>query len=188
MNNKTKIITLEYLLNILGVVGVFVLLFVAFLFQIVLKELPCPLCLLQRTGFLCVAIGFMLNLRFGLRPSHYAISLISALFTSFAALRQVALHVIPGTGAYGSPFLGLHLYTWSFIIGLAIVAGISFMLGLDNQYELNQVNQQPIRYPRMTNILFIGMIFFIGTNLVSTLLECGFGLCPPDPVEYLWLS
>ena len=108
----------ERFFNFIELTGIFFMLLLCFIFQIVLHELPCPLCLLQRLGFLCVALGFMMNLRFGLRPSHYAISILSALFTGFVALRQIALHVVPGSGSYGAAFLGMHLYTWSFVISM----------------------------------------------------------------------
>src|SRR5580698_8453161 len=112
---------IERICVMLQLSGIMLLLSLAFFFQIVMNELPCLLCILQRIGFLATAFGFLMNLRFGLRPSHYAMALTGALFTSFVALRQIALHVVPGTGTYGQPVLGMHLYTWSFLISMLIV-------------------------------------------------------------------
>jgi disulfide bond formation protein DsbB len=165
--------------------GIILMLFLAFLFQILLYELPCPLCLLQRVGFLGVAFGFLLNLRFGARPSHYAIVLISALYTSFVALRQIGLHIIPGTGAYGSAFLGLHLYTWSFIFSMIVVVITTLILGIDRQYQ--KPHPSNIRWRYLTNILFAIVTLLAVTNLISVLLECGIGICPDNPVRYEFL-
>lgn len=123
------------LANIFELLAIIVVLALALAFQFVLHELPCPLCMLQRVGFVGIALGFLLNLRFGFRPSHYSIALISALYTSFVALRQIVLHVIPGTGAYGDAVFGMHLYTWSFIIAMVIVVVTVFLLGVDRQYD-----------------------------------------------------
>ena len=66
-------------LNALSLYGVAAVLAAAFAAQFVLNELPCPLCLLQRIMFTALAIGPILNIRFGPRPSHYALSLLAAL-------------------------------------------------------------------------------------------------------------
>ncbi|MDF2867477.1 MAG: dsbB 1 [Gammaproteobacteria bacterium] len=185
MLNKKLIVTYERIFNTLELTGIILMLMMAFGFQLVLHELPCPLCLLQRVGFIGIAFGFLMNLRFGLRPSHYAIVLLSALFTSFVALRQIALHVVPGTGAYGNALFGLHLYTWSFIICTLIVIATTFMLSIDTQYQV--VHKRNIRMPALTHTLFATTLFIIIANLVSVLLECGLKACPDDPMHYLWL-
>ncbi|WP_409072021.1 disulfide bond formation protein B, partial [Listeria monocytogenes] len=41
--------------------------------------MPCPLCLLQRILFALLAVGPILNIRYGPRPSHYALSLLAAI-------------------------------------------------------------------------------------------------------------
>ena len=65
-------------LNALSLYAVALVLAVAFAAQLVLRELPCPLCLLQRLQFATLAVGPILNVRFGPRPSHYALSLLAA--------------------------------------------------------------------------------------------------------------
>src|SRR3990167_6896576 len=100
MKSKLSVVYCERLANFFEVVGVMLVIVLAFLMQFVCNELPCPLCLLQRFGFMAIAFGFLLNFRFGFRPSHYSIILLSSLFTAFVALRQVALHILPGSGSY----------------------------------------------------------------------------------------
>src|SRR4051812_5424863 len=59
-------------LNALGLLGLTGILLVAFGYQFILGELPCPLCLLQRAGFAAAGVGLALNVSVGSRPSHYA--------------------------------------------------------------------------------------------------------------------
>src|SRR5437667_8060991 len=101
--------------NALGLCGIALVLVAAFAGQILLGELPCPLCLLQRLLFATLAIGPILNIRFGPRPSHYAMSLLAAVVGAVASTRQVLLHILPGDAGYGSALLGYHYYSWALI-------------------------------------------------------------------------
>src|SRR5260370_42174339 len=65
-------------LNELSLYAVALVLAAAFAAQLLLHELPCPLCLLQRIQFAVLAIGPIMNIRWGPRPSHYALSLLAA--------------------------------------------------------------------------------------------------------------
>ena len=100
-------------LNALSLYAVALVLAAAFAAQFMLHELPCPLCLLQRILFATLAIGPILNIRFGPRPSHYAMSLLSAVAGAVASSRQVLLHILPGDTGYGSALLGYHYYSWA---------------------------------------------------------------------------
>ena len=62
--------SLALTLNALGLYAVALVLVIAFASQLLLNELPCPLCLLQRIQFAMLAVGPIPNLRFGPRPSH----------------------------------------------------------------------------------------------------------------------
>ncbi|MFN7096779.1 MAG: disulfide bond formation protein B, partial [Gammaproteobacteria bacterium] len=140
MMNSILVKKIEYVLNMLAVLGISTIFIISFILQFGFHELPCPLCLLQRVGFTLMAMGFLFNIRFGLRPSHYAIVLLSAVYTAFVAARQVLLHIIPGTGDYGPPIFGLHMYTWTFILSVIIIIVTTLMLGVDRQYEPAHIN------------------------------------------------
>ena len=103
--------------------------------QLWLGELPCPLCLLQRIQFAMLAIGPILNIRFGPRPSHYAVSLLTAAAGAGFAMRQILLHIMPGDPGYGSALLGYHYYTWAFIGFAAAIVLIGAMLLFDRQFK-----------------------------------------------------
>ena len=103
------------ILNGLALLGVTGALGVDFFWQFAYGELPCPLCLLQRVALVMAGVGFLLNLRMGPSPMHYAMSIAGALGGMLASGRQVLLHIMPGDPRYGEPFMGLHFYTWAFI-------------------------------------------------------------------------
>lgn len=176
---------LSRLLNALGLLAVCGVLLMAFYDQFVGGELPCPLCILQRAGFVGVGVGLALNLKFGPRPSHYAFAMLSAIAGDVVAVRQTLLHIVPGTGTFGAAFLGLHFYTWAALLFGIIVAGCALLLLFDRQFA-------PV--PRLYRLSGLALVAFaliallaLG-NGVSTVLECGGGLCPDDPVSYQLLD
>ncbi|MFX7567084.1 disulfide bond formation protein B, partial [Acinetobacter baumannii] len=86
-----------------------------------LHELPCPLCLLQRIQFAVLAIGPIMNVRWGPRPSHYSLSLLAAAAGFAFSTRQVLLHIMPGDPGYGTALLGYHYYTLALIAFAACI-------------------------------------------------------------------
>ena len=173
--------SLALTLNTLGLYAVALVLAVAFAAQLILGELPCPLCLLQRIQFAMLAVGPTLNVRFGPRPSHYAVSLFAATAGAAFAARQVLLHIMPGDPGYGSALLGYHYYSWAFIgFAFAIIA-LAAMLLFDGQFRDDGKPPPAGAFARAAVWL---MIALTALNVVSTLLECGFGACPDNPLAY----
>src|SRR5436190_21197239 len=117
--------------NVLVLFGVSFMLLFALAWQFAFNELPCPLCFLQRAGFAACGIGFLLNVRFGSAPAYYGVAILGAVGGALASTRQVFAHIAPGTGWYGSPFLGLHFYTWALIGFVAAIVFCAVMLMLD---------------------------------------------------------
>lgn len=178
-------------LNGLGLLAVSLILVVAFADQIVLGELPCPLCILQRVGFVGAALGLALNVKFGPRPSHYAVVMISAFIGAMVSLRQTMLHIVPGTGTYGSAIMGMHFYTWALVIYGLIILGCAVMLLFDRQF-LAAGEADSDRSQRSWAATFgMAMVMLAAlltlANGISTVLECAGGLCPDNPVDYLLL-
>jgi disulfide bond formation protein DsbB len=111
-------------LNVLALYALAALLAAAFAAQFILGELPCPLCLLQRIMFALLAIGPILNIRFGPRPSHYALSLLAAVVGATVSTRQVLLHIMPGDPGFGTALFGYHYYTWALIGFIAAIVAV----------------------------------------------------------------
>ena len=170
-------------LNALSLYAVALVLAVAFAAQLVLQELPCPLCLLQRIQFAVLAIGPILNVRFGPRPSHYALSLLAAVAGAAFSARQVLLHILPGDAGYGTALLGYHYYTWALIGFAAAIVLISAILLFDRQFEDDSAVPQPGGGAFATSAVWL-VIGLTALNVISTLLECGFGACADNPVVY----
>jgi disulfide bond formation protein DsbB len=171
-------------LNALGLLAVSAVLLFAFVDQLLYGDLPCPLCILQRAGLAAAGFGLALNLRFGPRPSHYAIMILGAAAGGAIATRQILLHIVPGTGSYGNAFLGLHFYTWSLVVAALIVVGGAVMLLLEKQFS---ESARPERLAGLALASFVIFTILVLGNGVSTVLECGGGLCPDNPTEYLLL-
>lgn len=169
------------LLNMIGLAGICCSLLVAFYYQLVRFELPCPLCLLQRAGLLATGFGFLYNVRIGIRPLHYGFVLLGSVLTGVVATRQIFLHILPGDGGYGSTLLGLHLYCWGAIASVltVIYVAILMMAGYSSFPEA-QKTSSPFIF-KITTLLFITLIC---GNVLSAILECGLGSCPANPLFY----
>ena len=167
-------------LNILALAAVALVLAAAFGAQLVLHELPCPLCLLQRIMFALLAVGPVLNIRFGPRPSHYALSLLVAVAGAAVSARQVLLHIMPGDPGYGTALLGYHYYTWALIGFVAAIVLIALVMLFDEQFA-------PMPAPAAGGVarMAIGLVIgLVALNVLSTLLECGLAACADNPVVY----
>ena len=79
-------------LALLAVVGV---LAYAFVDQLYFGELPCPLCLMQRIGFVIIGFALVLNIRCGAHSAHYGWGILGGLVGMMVSLRQVFLHILP---------------------------------------------------------------------------------------------
>jgi disulfide bond formation protein DsbB len=170
-------------LNALGLYAIALLLLAAFVFQFMLGELPCPLCLLQRVAFAALAIGPVLNLRFGPRPSHYALSLVAALAGAGIAMRQVLLHIMPGDAGYGSAIFGYHYYTWAFVCFAAATLLIAVVLLSDRQFESREAPILGV----FEKVAFWLVFAMIAANVLNVLVECGVAVCADNPVAYRML-
>jgi disulfide bond formation protein DsbB len=174
-------VALARALNALALLGVCAVLGVAFYWQVARGELPCPLCLLQRAALLGAGLGFLLNVRFGSSESHYGVVIVSALVGGAVAVRQILLHIVPGTGSYGSALYGWHFYTWALVAFFLIALFAAALLFIEAQFAEGVSEWRPTAGAQILAWLFVLMVV---ANAVSTLLECGFGPCPDNPTGY----
>ncbi|QWD84624.1 disulfide bond formation protein B [Polynucleobacter asymbioticus] len=168
--------------NQLALAGIIGMLSYAFIDQFYFGELPCPLCLMQRMGFIIIGFALVLNIRCGAHSAHYGWGIIGGLVGMMVSLRQVLLHILPGDKGFGKTFLELHFYTWAYVGYVGLLAGLAILLMLPNR----DVRSRSV----FANLLVIAFIVLVFANLASTLLECGVGPCADDPVKYdglIWL-
>lgn len=177
---------LSRLLNALGLIAVDTVLALAFIDQLWFRDLPCPLCILQRAGFTAAGFGLALNLVFGPRPSHYGVTILGASVGAALSMRQILIYVVPGSGSYGNAIFGLHLYSWAFIAFALMVIGTAILLLDDRQFA------RPEPWSHRLNVLplsaFVLFVVLAVANVFSTLLICGAGFCPESPTDYLILN
>ncbi len=169
--------------NAVSLYAIALVLAAAFAAQLLLGELPCPLCLLQRIQFAMLAIGPLLNIRFGPRPSHYAVSLLSAVAGAGFAMRQILLHIMPGDPGYGTALLGYHYYSWAFIGFATAIVLSAIMLLFDGQFT-GPDSGRPAAIGWFDRTAVWLVIALVALNFVSALLECGFDACPDNPATY----
>src|ERR1700720_3010621 len=174
-------------LNALSLYALALVLTAAFAAQLLLHELPCPLCLLQRIQFTALAIGPILNIRWGPRPSHYALSLLAAAAGAAFSTRQVLLHIMPGDAGYGTGLFGYHYYTLALIGFAAAVVLRAALLLFDRQFGHDDAVKHVAPGAFATTAVWL-VIGLTALNVVSTLLECGFGACAENPIVYQLLN
>lgn len=179
---------LETTLNALALYAIAAVLGFAFLDQLLNGELPCPLCLLQRAGFLLLAVGPVLNVSRGPRAAHYGITVLAGLLGAGFAMRQILLHIAPGDAGYGAPFLGLHFYTWAFIVFVAAIAASALILLVRAADETGEGTGRAAPRSLLGRVGILLVILMAGANFISTTLECGPQACPDNPVTYRLLG
>jgi disulfide bond formation protein DsbB len=176
--------------NALGAGSFALILAITFGLQFILRELPCPLCQLQRLAIVLCGFGFILNLRLGAQPAHYGLILLSALFGLAVSGRQVLLHIVPGSGSYGSAIMGLHLYSWGVLLFLAVIAGVAFLMMLSASGRFDHVRsdaQAAAQFTGFSRLMSTLLIMMTLANAGAAFALCGPLECPDTPTGY-WIE
>ena len=130
----------------------------------------------------------MLNLRFGVQPLHYGLTILAALFGVAVAGRQVLLHIVPGTGAYVSAPFGLHLYTWSLILFVAVIAGVAVLMIMGGRPDHDRSDlQAAMRIRGLSRFAAWLLIAVTLANALNSFALCGPVECADDPAGY-WIA
>lgn len=179
-------VTIARILNMVALAALLLVLAGSLFLQFGLGEQPCPLCLIQRSGMIGLAIGPMLNLVRGLRPAHYAISILAACVGGAGSIRQILLHIAtPGDEGFGPAVLGFHLYTWADIVFVIAVIGCALLLMWSTPFSAN--DNGILGAKSAMRAIGIGFMAWVVLDLAIILLaiipECGVGMCPDDPPE-----
>jgi disulfide bond formation protein DsbB len=174
-------------INALGLLALIGILATSLFIQLVLGELPCPLCIVQRAAFISVGVALTFNLIHGPDTRHYGMVVVGSLVGMMMSIRQVFLHICPVAGessGYGAAFFGYHLYSLGAIAFFlsALIAGVMMMF--DKQLESPSVEKCKCRLKKPIIWVFGAIILVM---FLLTLFECGVGVCPDNPVKYLWL-
>lgn len=172
-------------INVLALFALLAVLAGSLHLQFGVGEQPCPLCLVQRSGMIAIAVGPIMNLLWGMRPAHYALSIFGAFVGGAGSVRQIFLHIQPGDPGYGPAVFGFHLYTWAFITFAIAVVGCAFMLLWSKPFEVGDTGVMGtpgfLRFAALVAIVWVTIdLLIVG---ISVLPECGLGMCPDDPPD-----
>jgi len=170
-------------LYVLALMGV---LLGAFGIQLFMDEIPCPLCYLQRMGMALAAIGPCLVILHGVRVRFFGMTIVAALLGATISGRQILLHIASTTDpGYGTPVMGLHLYTWAFIVFATMIAVSGVHLWTMKEGE----TYRPTRLSRFSKIVLGLFAVILLANVVSVFIEAGFHwFLPGNPTEYQLLN
>jgi len=183
---ESRELKLARLINIVALFALIGVLAGSLHLQFGIGEEPCPLCLVHRSAMIGLAIGPLMNLLWGMKPAHYALSILAAVVGAAASTRQILLHIAtPGDPGYGPEVAGFHLYTWALITFVVAIVGCAILLLWDKPFRaadsgvLHQ--RRGLRIAAFTAIIWITLdLVVIG---ISVLPECGLGMCPDNPTD-----
>lgn len=201
--------TIEFIALHVCILGICGVLIGALWVQFFEREFPCPLCLLQRMGMMLATLGPVFILAHGHRTrvqgfsvmgAGFGMSIIGAVCGMMMSTRQVLLHIEPGDPGYGTPVMGMHLYTWALVVFIVIllVSGLMLIFGREpvirprSPETADAIDADPNYRPPMhwfTKLTFaiFGLIMLV--NVVSAFFESGFNLFQDDnPTSYRLLE
>jgi disulfide bond formation protein DsbB len=164
----------------------------AFGAQFVFGEPPCPLCVVQRIALMLCALGplhVLLRARDGMLAGRdvavgNGMTILAALVGAAVSTRQVLLHILPGDAGFGSPVLGLHLYTWCLVAFVVQIAASGVML-LGAAW-LGEARVSSLGSWRLAPVTAGAFVLIVVANLLSVVAEAGpHWDLPSDPTGYL---
>ncbi len=171
------------LLNILDslvILGLALMLVLAFEDQLSDHDLPCALCVMLRMGLYAMSYGLILNLTHARKQTNYLLVIFASTIEIIISIEFVARHIVPGSGSYGDTVLHLHMYTWSLFVATLILI-YATIAGLINGSTIQAATKN-----RWIKYILGFMLITLCANILNTAIECGPYSCPSDPSHY-WL-
>lgn len=180
---ESRELTIARWINVLALFALIGVLAGSLHLQFGVGEQPCPLCLVQRSGMIAIAVGPIMNLLWGMKPAHYALSILGAVVGSAGSVRQILLHILPGDPGYGPAVLGWHLYTWALVTFVIAIVGCAFMLLWNKPFEVGDTGvlgqRNFLRFAALVGIVWVFIdLLAVGISVIP---ECGLGMCPDNP-------
>lgn len=179
-------VALDRLILVLMLLILAAILTAAMVMQYAFREIPCPLCLLQRFAMFGCCFGLVQQLRSGTSERGTGISLIFSVLLLVISVRQTLLDLFPRPGHeyVGSAIFGIHMPVWSVFIAVALLLGFAIRLALfGGPRSAPQAMGSPVR--RLVQGLGIYVVFICAINFVSVVVQCGMGECHTSGYQLL---
>lgn len=165
-------------LDLTALLGISLALLAAFYFQLAWGELPCAFCNLIRVSLMIFGGGLLLNIWLGFNPWNYILSAVGALICSLISLLFLFVKAPPDSVPTGSAVLGLHMYSWTFLIATAAGMYCVFMLAFHAMKSPSVVGKtspsSAVLKSKAKPIIASLFIFLVGANVLSAFLQNGF--------------
>ncbi len=187
-----RAVFLSRLINIAALLGLIGVLAGSLHLQFGAGEQPCPLCIVQRSGMVGLAVGPIMNLLWGIKARHYALSILAAVVGAAGSTRQILLHIAdPADPGYGPEVFGWHLYTWALVTFIVAIVGCALLIMWQAPFEAG--DEGVLRDPGSMRPIVTALVVWLSLVVViwvtidlaviglSVIPECGLGECPDDP-------
>ncbi|MDO8731406.1 MAG: disulfide bond formation protein B [Actinomycetota bacterium] len=168
-------------LNALGALAAAAVIGGAMFFEFSQDQEPCSFCMMIRFCFTGIALGALLNVRWGIRVSHYGLMLFSAVLGIVISFFDVVSSYPPISSWGSTPFMGLHLASWGFIAFVAASVLIGLMLMFERQFagQPNSDRGLPLTgswsWLAHASVIVLGLVTL--TDVVISTQVCGLGFC-----------
>lgn len=187
-----RAVFLSRLINIAALLGLIGVLAGSLHLQFGAGEQPCPLCIVQRSGMVGLAVGPIMNLLWGMKARHYALSILAAVVGAAGSTRQILLHIAdPNDPGYGPEVFGWHLYTWALVTFIIAIVGCALLIMWQAPFEAGDQgvlrDAGPMRPIVTWLVVWLSLVVVIWVTIdlavigLSVIPECGLGECPDDP-------
>jgi len=192
--DPSRAVLLSRLINIAALFGLIMVLAGSLHLQFGAGEQPCPLCIVQRSGMVGLAVGPIMNLLWGIRARHYALSILAAVVGAAGSTRQILLHIAdPNDPGYGPTVLGWHLYTWALVTFIIAIVGCALLIMWQAPFDAGDrgvLHETGVTRPVVAGLIvwlslmvIVWMVVDLGVIGLSVIPECGLGECPDDPAN-----
>ena len=187
-----RAVFLSRLINIAALLGLIGVLAGSLHLQFGAGEQPCPLCIVQRSGMVGLAVGPIMNLLWGIKARHYALSILAAVVGAAGSTRQILLHIAdPADPGYGPEVFGWHLYTWALVTFIVAIVGCALLIMWQAPFDAGDEgvlrDPGPMRPIVTALVVWLSLVVVIWVTIdlavigLSVIPECGLGECPDDP-------
>lgn len=173
-------------LNILSILIAIAVMTMAITQQVGYGMPPSELGVLQRSALVGVCMAPILNLLFGMRPQHYALSLVAAVVGIMASGKEIIEHasgqltVDPNEIVLGRP-----IYEWALVIFLVAIIGVAvFLLWIKSWMALDYGlvhHFGPSRTWAFASIVWL--VSYVIFSMIQIPVQCGSWTCPADPTS-----